>query len=87
MDIHFGPNGLAMARLGMVVPKKVWARAVDRNRIRRLLREAFRHDQARLVGHDVVIRVKMAGPAPEYGVEWQAFMARWPTPSAQPMNG
>lgn len=41
------------ARLGMVVGKRHARRAVDRNRIRRILREHFR--QASLAGFDVVV--------------------------------
>jgi ribonuclease P protein component len=49
-------NGLAHSRLGLSVGKRVSKRAVDRNRVRRVLREAFRLSRADLpVGIDVVL--------------------------------
>jgi len=36
------PNGLAHPRLGLSVGKRVWRGAVQRNRVRRIFREAFR---------------------------------------------
>jgi ribonuclease P protein component len=49
-------------RLGLIVPKRLLSRAVDRNRVRRLLREWFRNNQGRLDGHDLVVRIS-AWPA------------------------
>jgi len=43
------------ARLGLAIAKKRARRAVDRNRIKRVARESFRHARHRLVGHDVVL--------------------------------
>jgi ribonuclease P protein component len=39
-------SGRARARLGLTVPRRTAKRAVDRNRIKRLAREAFRHQRA-----------------------------------------
>lgn len=58
LDVLVAPNQLEYARLGMIVPKKIIATAVGRNRIKRLLREAFRQRQATLAGLDVVARLK-----------------------------
>lgn len=62
LDLHVAPNGLDMARLGLIVPKKVWPRAVDRNRIKRIAREVFRLGQADWTGLDMIVRVKARGP-------------------------
>lgn len=52
------------ARLGLVVAKKNIRKAVDRNRIKRLIRESFRHHLAELPSLDIVVLVrKEAGPA------------------------
>ena len=49
-------NGLDHSRLGLSVGKRIWRHAVDRNRIRRLFREAFRLDYGRLPqGFDLVL--------------------------------
>ncbi|MGI9270229.1 MAG: ribonuclease P protein component [Woeseiaceae bacterium] len=43
------------ARLGLAVSKKHCKAAVSRNRIKRLVRESFRHHQEDLAGFDVVV--------------------------------
>jgi len=58
IDFLAAPNGLDYARLGMIVPKKILATAVARNRVKRLIREAFRLNQSELKGLDVVARIK-----------------------------
>jgi ribonuclease P protein component len=56
-------NGLAHARLGLSVSKKHARGAVQRNRSRRLLREAFRLSLAELPGGlDVVLIAAPGGP-------------------------
>lgn len=50
-------NPLGVPRLGLIVPKRVFPRAVDRNRMKRVLREVFREQQARLGSRDILIRV------------------------------
>lgn len=46
------------ARLGMVVAKRHVKAAVARNRIKRFIREAFRLQQRRLAGLDIVVVVR-----------------------------
>lgn len=60
---HEGP-----ARLGMAVSRKVDKRAVERNRIKRVLRDAFRHLLPELAGGDCVV-VARAGAARASGPE------------------
>jgi ribonuclease P protein component len=61
LDVLAGPNGLAISRLGMIVPKKVIRTAAGRNRVKRLLREWFRQSQADIVGLDIIARLKARG--------------------------
>lgn len=42
-------------RLGLAVSKRVDKKAVGRNRIKRLVRESFRHHQEQLKGLDLVV--------------------------------
>ena len=50
------PNGLEYTRLGLSVGKSIWKGAVERNRIRRVFREAFRLAYPELpAGVDVVM--------------------------------
>jgi ribonuclease P protein component len=48
------------ARLGLAVPKKHIPRSVDRNKLKRIIRESFRLRQQLLEGKDVVVVVKGA---------------------------
>jgi ribonuclease P protein component len=59
------PNEVGRARLALIVPKRLAPGAVLRNRIRRLVREAFRLGQAAIGARDCVIRlVKAPGDRP-----------------------
>jgi len=48
-------NEQDQARLGFVLAKKQIKRAVDRNRIKRLIRESFRHHQTKMTSLDFVV--------------------------------
>jgi ribonuclease P protein component len=56
-------NGMTHARLGLAVSKKRVRRAVARNRIKRLVRESFRHHADALGGLDVVVMARSNGAA------------------------
>lgn len=49
------PNHLDRPRLGLVIAKKHVRHAVQRNRIKRQIRESFRHRQHVLAGLDVIV--------------------------------
>lgn len=51
-------NNLDHPRIGMAIPKKHIKRAVGRNRIRRIVREQFRHQQQQLPAIDIVVIAK-----------------------------
>jgi ribonuclease P protein component len=58
LKLQYRVNGLAVARLAQVVPKRLAPRAVDRNRVRRVVREVFRVEQGRWAGYDCVVRLR-----------------------------
>jgi ribonuclease P protein component len=58
LALHYCNNPLTWARLGMVVGKKTGRSAVERNYMRRVLREQFRHRQAELKNVDLVVRTQ-----------------------------
>ncbi len=49
------PNTLGHARLGITVSRRVSRRAVDRNRIKRRIRESFRHLRIGFGSVDIVV--------------------------------
>jgi ribonuclease P protein component len=56
--VLFAAQMFETARLGMAVSKKVARRAVDRNRLRRLMRESFRLNRPNLPDVDIVIMAR-----------------------------
>jgi ribonuclease P protein component len=50
------PNEYGCARLGLVVSKRLFPLAVDRNNMRRQIRETFRHMATGLPASDLVVR-------------------------------
>ncbi|MBL8446057.1 MAG: ribonuclease P protein component [Zoogloeaceae bacterium] len=57
LTLHYRPNRLDTARLGLVVAKKLARRAVARNRVKRVCREVFRLSRFELPGVDLVVRL------------------------------
>ena len=62
--VHYAPavkssgQSPAIARLGVVVSRKVHRSAVERNRIRRQIRESFRLKRGQLKVNDYVVRAR-----------------------------
>ena len=56
--ILYRPNDLEVARLGTAVAKKNVNKAVQRNRIKRIIRETFRENREELAGVDIVVLVR-----------------------------
>ena len=62
---HKLPNGLMAPRLGMSIAARVVRRAVERNRLRRVIRESFRAHQCELPALDLVIGVRPSAVSAE----------------------
>jgi ribonuclease P protein component len=82
----------ATARLGISVSKRVAANAVERNRIKRIARESFRHRRTQLPPGDYVLLAQRdaAGASPEalrveLSALWQRASALKPAPAAPTM--
>ena len=58
LDIIVAPGLAGAGRIGYVISRRSIPLAVDRNRLRRGLREAWRSLRVSLARYDVVIRVK-----------------------------
>ena len=80
------PNQVGHPRLGMIVAKRLLARAVDRNRVKRCVRESFRRALPELPACDFVVRL-IAKPVPgdeardllrTFARAGQRAMAKWP---------
>ncbi|MET0328144.1 ribonuclease P protein component [Xanthomonas sp. NCPPB 2632] len=56
--LRFGNNDVDTARLGLAISKRCSKRAVDRNRIKRLAREAFRRARPDLPHVDILVMAK-----------------------------
>lgn len=55
LNARAAANTLGFPRLGMAIAKKALRRAHERNRIRRLIRESFRHHWGELPAVDLVV--------------------------------
>lgn len=59
------PNGADIARLGVVVSKRIMKKSVTRNSYKRLVRDVFRHACAHWSGIDFVVRPRVPVEAAE----------------------
>ncbi len=84
------PNQAGYPRLGMIVAKRLLGRAVDRNRVKRCVRESFRQVLPELPACDFVVRL-IAKPLPgdeardlmrTFKRAGQRAMTKWPVATA-----
>ena len=64
-------------RLGLAISKKRARRAVDRNRIKRLVRESFRQHQQLLSGKDIVVMAREATATASKADLYKSLSAHW----------
>ena len=55
MTVLATPNDRDTARIGLIISRRTARKAVERNRIKRQIRESFRHWQSRLDRLDIVV--------------------------------
>ncbi|GAB2573072.1 ribonuclease P protein component [Dyella jejuensis] len=80
-SVRYRQNELGHARLGLAISKRVSKRAVERNRIKRLLRESFRRVRSQLPPLDLVVmaREQAAGvPGADLLAELDALWRKLP---------
>jgi len=70
-------NDLEHPRLGLVIGKKSVKLSVERNRLKRQIRESFRHHQESLVGWDIVVVARKGLGDLENGELAQQFSKLW----------
>ena len=71
------PNHVDRPRLGLAIGRRIVPRAVARHRLKRLIRESFRHDIERLRGLDVVVLGRSGIEAMESGRLRRLLARQW----------
>ena len=77
-SLRFAPNDQPQARLGLAISKRVSKRAVERNRIKRLVRESFRRIRHRLPSVDVVVMAREVAAGESGALLLAELDALWP---------
>ncbi|MFN3234368.1 MAG: ribonuclease P protein component [Gammaproteobacteria bacterium] len=77
LTLLYRANGEAHPRLGMIVSRKSYPHAVDRNRFKRMARETFRLSAQKMPDIDIVIIAKKKLPALSTTDLGQEFEQLW----------
>lgn len=90
-SVRYRDNGLDHARLGLAISKRVSKRAVERNRIKRLVRESFRRIRTQLPAVDLLVMgrdqaASLSGPEllAEIDLLWKKLVSRQPALTLKP---
>ena len=70
-------NAEGFPRLGLAIGRRISTRAVDRNRIKRLARESFRHQQGDLPAVDIVLMARPVARTTDNGTLQKALGRLW----------
>lgn len=70
-------NSLDTPRLGLVIAKKNIRLAVNRNKVKRIIRETFRHQQHQLGGIDAIVLARRGMDQLEPAVLHQQLVKQW----------
>ena len=72
-------NDTASARLGMAVGARVAGSAVNRNRLRRLIRESFRMHRQEMPAVDVLVTARAAAATAKNREVFESLAKLWPS--------
>jgi ribonuclease P protein component len=75
--VLYKENGAQEARLGLAISKKTCRLAVGRNRLKRIVRESFRHHRHDLKGLDVVVLNQAAATRASNKVLFDSLHKHW----------
>ena len=75
--VLYRPNGRQAPRLGLAIGKKNCRLSSGRNRLKRIVRESFRHSKPRLAGLDVVVLNQRAAATAPNDVLYRSLDSHW----------
>jgi len=76
-------NSAGTPRLGLAIAKKHLKHATRRNRLKRIIRESFRHHQSDFANIDIVVLTRHDVIKRDSAELWQALERHWKTVVAQ----
>nr|WP_093189014.1 ribonuclease P protein component [Thiocapsa sp. KS1] len=82
--VLYRKNNLGHPRLGLAIAKKCARRAVDRTRLKRIVRESFRLNRTRLRGWDIVVLCAPGAPTMPNHRLFATLAHAWETIEKQP---
>ncbi|ABM62004.1 ribonuclease P protein component [Halorhodospira halophila] len=80
-------NQCGRPRLGLAVPKRVLRLAIQRHRVKRIIRESFRVRQGGLPDHDFVVGVRGAVAEADNATLFSALEELWAHARGRPCDG
>lgn len=70
-------NDVGGPRLGLAIAARTIGNAIARNRLRRMIRESFRHAQHRLPAADIIVGAKVGARSAPDPLRRQSLSALW----------